>query len=220
MSIAAGFKCSDGVILATDLEITEPSMLKRPGGKGTFISDGKGLNIGIVGAGEYDVLAYACEIVLRDIYAETFEGVVDKLRRNLNRLYRNDIRAAWPEQEWGNLLQLLVGVTFKKGTLLDWGLYMSDRSVLRRAGPYDFVGIGKELAYYIVGRKKRRLDYFPENKDLSPDPLDDFFGHAPISKTLLLAKEVVTEVIEHVSYCGKGCNIMKIPYDGQPMYVD
>lgn len=54
VTIAAGFQYLDGVILATDLEITE-SVLKRVGGKSMYYAI-RGNTVAIAGAGNYDLL--------------------------------------------------------------------------------------------------------------------------------------------------------------------
>lgn len=145
MTIAAGFNCIDGIILATDLEITE-SLVKRPGGKSTFEEeDGNA----VAGAGVYDLLTYACEVITSGIRGQNLKQLLKKVRRDIKDMYRQHIHPFYEPNERDGVLQVLVAIE------VDYEcppmLFKSSRSVLTQvAAPYEFVGIGRDLAYYIM----------------------------------------------------------------------
>jgi hypothetical protein len=192
MTIAAGLQCSDGLILATDLEITQ-GQTKMAGGKGTYISRA-GKCVAVVGAGYYDELAYACEIMTDGGLANGVDSIVAQLRHRMRDIYLDHIHPSYDEAGRDGALQLLVGVVAGKKR----GLYVSHRSILRRAGRYAFVGIGSDLAYYLA--RKWPKDW-KEMEDAIPS-----------------VRQLILEVEDNVPYCGKGVNIMLVKLSGDAGY--
>lgn len=193
MTIAAGFICNDGLVLATDLEITE-AMFKRVGGKSTCVSS-EGRGVAVVGAGRYYLLAYACEQMTESIVWATVSEIVETLRQDMQRIYGEHIHSCFEDDQRDSALQMLIGVVADD----DMGLWISDRGVLARTGPYDFVGMGRDLAFYIMKRRWPR-DY------------------PSLEQGVTLARETVLEIGESVRYCGKGANILTIGRDGKCSY--
>jgi hypothetical protein len=211
VTIAAGFKCSDGIILATDLEITE-LMVKRAGGKSSFNTN-QGNTVAVAGAGVYDLLAYACEVMTTGIGGQSFEKLTGKLRQDIRNIYRQHIHPFYEPHERDEALQLLLAVMVEDETVPT--LFKSSRSLITQvAAPYEFVGIGKDLAYYVmVNRKeflpKRDLRLYDWLEDLRLPSLDD---------ALSLTRTVIQEVQKNVQGCGKGVAILKVPLIGEPNY--
>jgi hypothetical protein len=215
VTIAAGFKCSDGIVLATDLEITE-SMTKRISGKSAYFPVQNGF-VGIAGAGSYDLLAYACEVIGDNVRGESPRAIIDGLRGNLKRLYREHVHPSYPN-DWPTALQLIVGVVFHTEDSLDFGLYVSERNLLRKTGPYEFVGAGKELSYYVM--KRLGKDLFRRRQRLGPgDPIEDLFDLPAMDAVVPLSEQLISEVGENVPWCGREADILKIPCFEEPSYV-
>jgi 20S proteasome alpha/beta subunit len=193
MTLSAGFECSDGLVLATDLEITHGG-IKRLGPKSTWEStDGKAL--AIAGAGYYDVLAYACEQVAHAISAKTLEEVLAGARRNLFTVYAQHIHKFYEGNERDEALQLIVGLSGSSSRKL----FVSSRSILRRVGPYVFVGYGAELAYFLVKQ------WWNPNY--------------AIKECIDLARRIMQEVGENVPYVGKRANVTVLDLDGNAKNV-
>jgi hypothetical protein len=209
VTIAAGFQCIDGIILATDLEVTE-NVVKRIGGKSTFKTSG-GCSVAVAGAGYYEMLMYACEILTAEIVGDTLEAIVRNLREELLDIYNKHIHCSYEPHERDGVLQLLVGVVAKDGN----ALYKSSRGTLARiAEPYQFVGIGKDVGFYIM---KNRNEFLAK-LDLRVEDWD-YLVHLPaIDETVPIVKAVIEEIAQNVPNCGKGVRLLKVPIDAEPSY--
>ncbi|MDE2104939.1 MAG: hypothetical protein KGL39_47315 [Patescibacteria group bacterium] len=218
MTIAAGFECSDGLVLATDLEITAGAF-KRTGGKSTYNSK-NGRAVAIAGSGYYDVLAYACEVLgSKKISDIGFQEIVGEIQRSVRQLYKEYIRPMYSTEELNEVLQLLVGVVQNvSGEVFSSGLYVSSRSILRKASPYEFVGIGRDLAFYLM--QKRNLYQQAKMQNLLPMGLVAHLLLPSVEEVVPIAKEVLLEVQNNVPYCGHGVTVLKVTSDGKASYID
>ena len=189
LTIAAGFECNDGIILATDLEITGAAH-KSLGGKSTVsCSNGNGVVIG--GAGDYDVLAYACVEMTENVEGRDIASILKRLRGILKKIYLDHIHSCYEESDRYTTLQLLVGIVSGGQRRL----YRSNRSVLRRVGPYAFQGIGIDLSSYLAKQ------WWPKDYPTS----DEAIG---------LARKIIHEVGENVPYVGTTANIIRLDLSG------
>jgi hypothetical protein len=189
LTIAAGFECTDGIILATDLEINWGGH-KSMGGKSTF-RDGKGNAVAIGGAGEYDVLAYACTEMTENIEGRDIASILKRLRGILKKIYLDHIQPCYEEADRYHILQLLIGIVSGGQRQL----YCSNRSVLRRAAPYAFHGSGVDLAHYLAKK------WWPKDYPTS-------------SEGISLARKIIREVGENVPYVGTVANVIRLDLDG------
>ena len=196
VTIAAGFVCSDGLVVACDLEITEAT-IKRVGGKSTSVAFGKDSAIAITGSGRYDLLAFACEQLTKDIQGATIDEVEDWLRRRMRELYKMYIRPCYDTAELDSVLQLLVGIVVAG----EKRIYISNRNVLRRTGPYDFTGAGRDLAFYLAERSK---------------PVD---GIPSLQETGKRSRELIREVSKNVPGCGQDVTVIAIGQNGCISYL-
>jgi hypothetical protein len=217
VTIAAGFKCNDGIILATDLEITE-STIKRVGGKSAYICIPGVGNVGIAGAGIYDVLAYACEVLSQRTRGNNLREILASLRGNIAKIYAEHIRPAYPRKEWGQALQLLVGIVTNAESEIDWRLYSSAQTILRETGPYEFVGFGRDLAYYVTKTLTKRYASMKEEGLHRPKALEGIEHLLPMKETVPLVRKIISEVKENSPYCGQGSKILKVPWGEEPSY--
>jgi hypothetical protein len=191
-------------------------MTKRVSGKSTYFPVQNGF-VGIAGAGYYDLLAYACEVMGDNISGESPRTIIDGLRRNLKRLYREYVQPSYPN-DLPTALYLIVGVMWHTQDSLDYSIYVSERNLLRKTGPYEFVGIGKELSYYLM--KKLGKDLFKRRQQLGPeDPLADIIELPPIDVVIPLSQKLIYELGENVVGCGRDADILKMPSLEEPSYV-
>jgi hypothetical protein len=219
MTIAAGFICNNGLILATDLEITE-SMITRVGAKSTYFRPTKGSVVGIAGAGDHHLLAHACEIMAERVIGPTFQEMVSQARKILAEIYKQHVRPSYPSEQWSSALQLIVGVVATESNTLDYGLYVSEKTVLAQFAPYAFVGAGRELGYYLM--KRMHVPDHPDallvQQDLRQDGLNEIIHGASIAQLVPFVQQVMSEIEENVAYCGKGIKILRIPFVGDASY--
>ena len=193
MTIAAGLECSDGIILATDLEITQ-GQTKLIGGKSTYISRARKC-VAVAGAGYYDELAYTCEVMTQGGLRNGIGSIAGQLRSRMREIYLDNIHPCYDEANRDSVVQLLVAIVASGQRKL----YISHRSVLRRTGRYAFVGIGADLAHYLAKEWKRDWE--------------------PMENAIPSMRELIMKVEDNVPYCGKGVNILKVDLDGNASYV-
>jgi len=222
VTIAAGFKCGDGILLATDLEITDSS-IKRIGGKSTYFRTPEGALIAIAGAGYYDILAYACETMAADVTGNSIREIIEDVRRNLTDLYDEHVRPSYPQlYEQAEALKLIVAVIVgTQESIEDYRLYVSEQTVIREAEPYQFVGIGKDLAYYIMRNVNRRRHFYRTKQDLRADDTIETIIQFPLLNDVVpIAKRIISEVGKNVVSCGRQAKILKVPNTGEePVYL-
>jgi len=192
VTIAAGFECADGIVLATDLVVSD-GMLKRLAGKSTFQTSGD-RTLAIAGAGYYDVLAYACAGIVPAVTEGDCSSIIRKSRDALYDLWEQHIDPFYDRHEKDQVLQLIVGILDKSTT--ERQLYVSNRSILRRDGPYIFVGCGWHLAYYLAKQWWKA-------------------GGIYISECAELAERIIQEVGDNVPDVGNDANITTINFDGK-----
>src|SRR6266568_3076754 len=83
VTIAAGFRCSDGVVLCADTEMSMPGWIKYPGSKVRFYKD-LPFQVAFTFAGD----------------AEFFEMVIEKLTNCINRSKGAKVLKALEDQMW------------------------------------------------------------------------------------------------------------------------
>jgi 20S proteasome alpha/beta subunit len=152
MTIVAGFRCSDGIVLAADREVTYSDLLKVQ--RGTFCSvesftaDG-GHSVVFAGAGERDYLGYFFEKVSDYIHSGMTSDAIQKcLQEAMHEVYKTHIypfHSVQPEA----ILQMLIGVVVRgeQPTLL-----RAHKSLVTKAANFDSIGYGSTLAHYLADR--------------------------------------------------------------------
>ena len=141
VTLIAGCECVDGIIIATDLEVSGGER-KALAAKSTWDSQaGKGLALAF--AGRYDLMVYAAEELMR---ANLYKHTLLKLRADLHKIYMDHIHPIYSEEEKDSVLQIICGIsgTGKRS------LFISDRTILRRVRDYCFAGYGTALAFYLA----------------------------------------------------------------------
>lgn len=194
MTIAAGFKCENGLVMATDTELTNGSF-KTHGGKGSLVKFGEDCVVAVVAAGYYDYLALACEEICEASYGRAAEEIKHSIKTAIYEIYSKHIHPFFPEQESAGVLQVLVGIVVP-GDIEPVSLLRSYKSILREAGPYDFVGAGESVARFLMGRKKT-------------------YSWPPIKEVSKTAFEIISTVKKNVPSCGGGTNLWQIREDGE-----
>ncbi len=144
----------------------------------------------------------------------SFDELTGKLRNDLRNIYRQHIHPYYEPHERDGALQLLLTAQVDGGNTAAI-LFKSSRSFLTQVGaPYEFVGIGRDLAYYFM--KKQRT--FATKQDLrlyDPESEDEL---PRLEDALPTVRTVMREIQENVPYCGQGARILIVPHDGEPSY--
>lgn len=91
--------------------------------------------------------------------------------------------------------------------------------MLRKTGPYEFAGAGRDLAYYVMKKISREKSIYPRIPQLgSQDPWEDIVDLPDIENTSNVAKQLICEVGENVGACGREAAILKLPFGEEPSF--
>lgn len=185
MTLIAGFECRDGLLMATDLEVSGGER-KLLAGKSTWDSrSGKALGLAL--AGRYDLMVYAAEVLIK---ANAHKQPLQRVRNDLYKLYMQHIDAVYPEAEKDGVLQVLVGISGAG----ERRLFVSDRTVLRRIAGCCFVGYGVPLASYLAKQS--------------------FSSQQLTNDCIPVIRKIFHEVGENTPYVGTAANITRLDLDG------
>jgi 20S proteasome alpha/beta subunit len=193
LTLAAGFECRDGLVFATDQEVTD-GITKRLGAKSTHETH-KRKALVLAGAGNYDLLGYACERIIPSVKAPDVIGVVANIRKSLHEVWKDDIDPFYAEQEKDQALHIVAGIAGPRHR----SIYVSNRSVFARNKDYAFVGCGSSLAYYLA---KQKWSY-----------------ETTVKECVDMARWIVGQVGENTSGVGEVANITTVDMDGHVSFV-
>lgn len=190
LTIATGFRCSDGVLLCADTEHTLGDQLKFSSSKISVI-DAKGLMVAIAGAGDAAFIRMAFEKAVDRVLAcdeiESIKGAIEETILDIHdkhiRLYPGEQKpyfdllvAAWTEKE-------------RRATLL-----RTSSTAIVDGGLYECIGMETGLAHYLIDKLYR----------------------AGISTkyAAFLAVNVLQQTKKYTPYCGGASHIMILDNDG------
>ena len=159
MTVAVGFMCTDGIVLAADREVSTAS-LKIDGPKVWYFryppnATHPVLRVGVAGAGDYAFIKYASELIdrqLRDWVEQHGQATMDEVNAIvqgvINDIHHNHLYPIGQPHERPNI-DLLIGISISDGRIR---LARSSLTSITNVCDYEAVGIGSDLANFIVKR--------------------------------------------------------------------
>jgi len=191
MTIALGFQCTDGMVLAADSEISN-AFVKMPGTKAWVYkyagqADGSpyALQLGIVGAGNAAFIQYASERI-HDAFEEFFDKRATITRPEAKSLLQgviNEIHSThlYPAAQTAEppSVEMVIGMWFGDRSLRLCRTYLTS---VTKVWNYEAVGIGSALANFIIKRF--------------------YAGRVTIAQAVFIATEVLLHVKGNVPGCG------------------
>lgn len=143
MTIAAGFCCKGGLVLAADSEMTIPESLKYEDFKVAKL-DFEGLKGGISGAGDWEYIQMAFRKVMARLQANPINPQL-AVEETVLEVYNNHI-AAYPYEPRPSF-DLLLGIRERDGLC---SLIKSSHTAVRRSLTFEFLGVGAVLGRYLA----------------------------------------------------------------------
>jgi hypothetical protein len=146
MTIAAGFKCMDGVVLCADSQVSYGDLMKFPTQK-LFLLDRQWGQVGLAGSGEIgDIIDTIQQQIFEAIEREheTPEKVRREIKRVLLDIYRNELAVFPAEDEDEKTVELLIGIRIGKAQP---ELFKSYSTLVRRMNGYSVIGTGVLVKY-------------------------------------------------------------------------
>ena len=190
VTMAAGFCCSDGVVLCAETQLTHPEGLKENQSKLRKFEDG--LVVAMTGAGTWDYMEMAFEKITDDLRrngTQDLEGLQDAVESNILNIYNNHI-AAYPYEPKPGFSLIFGTWTNGKPTIIK-----SSDTAVSRSDSFVCFGTGAVLGKYVA-------DLF-YSKDIS------------IHRGAILAAYMVWVAKGHVDGCSGRSEIMVVKRDGE-----
>ncbi len=194
MTIAAGFRCSDGIVLCADSEYTEGGLLKFTGSKFSVLN-GFDCNLVTVFSGDQDFATMGSDEIQAGVLKSgmTAEDVLPIIKSVIERLHKKHMyqhpRAGYAE---GPEVYFLIGLWTKKD---GFELWTTSRTTVTRVPQWHTIGAGHYLAAYL-------------GKTLLMDPVN-------VSEAALLGSYLLTQAKEHVPGCGGNTTIVTLTKEGE-----
>lgn len=196
MTIAAGFLCSDGIVLCADTQLT--ANYKQQGQK-VWLHAYDDVCVGVTGAGDYVLLKLANQQIEQRVRSgmdtdTILHGVVEPV---LASIYDDHIDKApdWKVNQCGYDLALIIAIR----TTSTVRLFESSRTSLAPVMDYRCVGTGSPVGNYIAGT-------------MFSQQLPAHWGQA-------LAAYLIQQTKTHGEDCGGNTNIVLIPNDGPAVFL-
>jgi len=149
VTMAAGFRCSDGVILFADTELTYPESLKYQGSTKvrTYEDKETDITVALTGAGDWDYLCMAFEKVLRRIptAGDQVDTIFDAVEEVLIQIFETNIALSPVRPRPG--FDLFAAV---RTPTHEFGLFKSADVAFRRGFDIEMSGVGKLLGLYLA----------------------------------------------------------------------
>jgi 20S proteasome alpha/beta subunit len=203
MTIAVGFKCIDGVVLATDSQYSDDPA-KTTGQKVFPIWSNGHYALTIAGAGFPDSIkgiARDMELVLGKTIGSREAGsaeIIRTIERVLRSFHAKHIDTAPPEERLELSVQLLIGLwTEREGTKL----FGVNRTIAAEVSSHLSVGYGSYLTEYICDA-------------LIPS------GWIGVEQATALAAYIVWTAKKYVKYCGGPTGIRVLSDSGKDIRID
>jgi hypothetical protein len=189
MTIALGFMCTDGIVLAADRELSTPTV-KIDGPKAWIFAypreaEDPQLRVCLVGAGDYAFIKFAAE-QLDDLLmkwvaqhgAPTIDDVKDVIQTVIMDVHHEHLYPIGQPHE-RPAIDLLIGLWLKSGRMR---LARTSLTAVTKVWNYEAVGIGSDLANFLV----RRF----------------YADRIPISSAMFWASYVLMHAKKYVPGCG------------------
>jgi 20S proteasome alpha/beta subunit len=195
MTIAAGFKYRDGILLCADREITEgASKYSRPKVMGEKISPSVSLGFCFAGTVDYAVMAIQeITAVVKSSRLTKHAQIWTAIKDTVRDIYGDSMGGLLQSRQTEAGFSLLIGV-WAEGHLK---LYSSEDTALTEEHQYRCIGIGKDLARYILH------NHGIERSD---------------QMTVRIAEMVAMRILKHakesVSGCGKETDVLILDSGG------
>ena len=184
MTIAAGFKYRDGILLCADREITEgASKYSRSKVFGEQIGPDVSLGFSFSGAMDYAVMAIQGIIaVVKSSHLTSHAQIWLAIKDTIHEIYSDSI-GRLPEYQQENFHFSLLLAVYAEGTVK---LFTSENTAITEESQYRCIGIGRELAKYLVGA------IGCEGSD-----------RMPLQNAEIVSLRILDHVKENVPGCGK-----------------
>lgn len=153
MTLVAGFKCSDGFVIAADTEITYGSVRFQSHKLANFYGQGKSYDIVIGGAGDGVYIDATCQKIrdaLANLPSPSFANIKAEVEAAISDLHAESLFKYWkPDDPNRPGVQLICGIQDQQK---EWGLLQTDKDVVAETDAHAVAGTGAELAQYIIER--------------------------------------------------------------------
>lgn len=191
MTIAAGFRCGDALVLCADTEVTVGTDLKLRRTK-VLTYEADDCKILFVGAGNADFIRMVSQKICNAVGpSPTHYEIQCLVEKTLLNVFRNHIR--WyptPEDQKPNF-ELLVSVWTKDEGL---ELLKTSATAINRGGNFECIGWGAALAGYLADK---RYSYLLTEKE-----------------GMAVAIYILQQAKDYVPYCGKESSVQILRADG------
>jgi len=195
VTIAAGFKFKDGILLCADREITEGiSKFSEVKVFGEQVGSNVSLAFTLAGAMDYAEMAIQEIIaVVKSSHLTTHAAIWGTIRDKVHDIYSESIGILPEMQRAESQFNLLVAV-WAEGS---HKLYVTENTAIKEVPSFRCIGIGRELAKYMLIR-------------------DGVYGteQASLGMAEPVALRLLNHVKESVSGCGKETDVLIVGSDG------
>ena len=157
MTIALGFSCDDGLVLAADAELST-DVDRTAGQKAWFLrfpkkSTSPTLKVGIAGAGSIDFLRYTKDLIEHSLRPEmdlnaahgVIQGVINKVHQ------KHIYKYGQPHERQHLDINMVIGIVAKDGRKL----FSTALTTISQVDSYHAVGVGRTLSNFLVNRLGR-----------------------------------------------------------------
>ena len=203
MTIAVGFRCSDGVVLATDSQYSQ-DITKMTGKKIFPLWSNGEYAMTLAGSGGADnikAIVRDVEVALKDSLGsrETSSAEIQQIVENvLPPFYAKHIDCAPPEVRGDLEVGFMVGIwTKREGTKL----FSVCRTTITEVQDYQCIGAGSYLTEYV-------------SQAICPR------GRLSVEQTIALAAYIVWAAKKYVDFCGGPTFVRALLDDGKDVRVD
>lgn len=196
MTIIAGFRCVNGVVIASDSQITVGAILKLLGGSKIAYSKADEYSLLIGGAGHIDFIESLWEQILVDLdrlQDKSFHEIKELVSRNLLIFYDRHIHPTHPSLELG--FQLLIALWTKDGR---WEFFKNSDSALLDCSSVEAHGSGMLIGKYIAAKMAEQR----------------FLG-ITVDQAEAIAVHVIKQAKKVDPYCGGETRIRILHSDGR-----
>jgi hypothetical protein len=191
VTIALGIIASNGIVIATDTQITQSDFLKAGRGKmvGEALDDGESGAILLSGSGTIGYVESFNQQIAELFKSKrpSLETLDAELRNKLRTFYRDHVAPFSSYEPHDRPEMFLLAAAQRDGEKVMW---TSEKSTIRKCYFYEAVGAGAMYANIVMNRLISWL-----RVEL------DIFG------ALILASYVIFQVKEHIDGCGKETHI-------------
>lgn len=191
MTIAAGFRCGDSIVLCADSEMTVGQDLKLRRAK-VLTYEAEDCKLLFAGAGNADFIRMISQKICNAVGSTpTHYELQCLIEKQLLNVFRNHVR--WyptPEDQKPNF-DLLIGAWTKDEGL---ELFKSSATAVNRAGNFECIGWGAALGGYLADK---RYSYLLTEKE-----------------GMAVAIYILRQAKDYVPYCGKESSVQVLQADG------